>query len=839
MTTTPWEEVRDVVEAVLELSAGQRERYLDEKCLHPAARQHVESLIASFEQAGGFLEEPAMASQAETWAAGTAVAWVGRRIGPYRIVDEIASGGMGAVYRAQRADRSYEQQVAIKLIRTGFDSSFTVDRFKAERQILARLDHPNIARLLDGGTTDEGLPYLVMEFIDGQPIDRYCDERKLPTIGRLKLFRKVCSAVHYAHRNLVVHRDLKPGNILVTSDGIPKLLDFGIAKILDPAICHRAGERTGALAAMLTPDYASPEQVRGESVGTASDVYALGVVLYRLLTGHRPYRTKTGAAHELAQAICEFHPVKPSAAIFRVDLEHQLSPEGVSAVRDGKPEKLRRRLKGDLDNIVSMALRKDPAERYASAEQFSTDIRNHLDELPVMARPDTLPYRGAKFLSRHKLAAALVSMAALALIAGFLFAIREARIARNESARAEKRFGDVRKLAHSLIFEIQDSIWALPGSTPARKLIVDRALQYLDSLAADPAADASLRRELATGYLRLGDVQGNRFASNLGNTAAAVDAYRKSVSLWESVLAAAPADARVRQQLAQAYGALSAALQDLGKPDDAAQNQAKQMKLVQALAGENPGDVSLQSALAHCYERQGMGQAARDDLTGASESYGESLALYRKAAGAEPGNTAYQRGVSFAYKHIGSVLIAQGHLDEALNRYRQALEIDRRLAAAHPDDAQILYDLTYTFSDTGFILGRKGALDSALGLYRQALAIREKLAAADPSDVKARAGLARTYTYIGYLQERRHNLRASLNAHGKALAIRESLAVNDPDSQTIRAELAQSRSGYARLASRRPSTPPAPRYTPARKSALSPRETPDPVSPSTPHPTPP
>ena len=313
---------------------------------------------------------------------------------------------MGVVYLAVRADDHYQKRVAIKLVQHGLYTGAILHRFRTERQILASLDHPNIARLLDGGTTTDGRPYLVMEYVEGLPIDVYCDRHKLSISERLRLFRTVCAAVHYAHQNLVIHRDLKPSNILVSTDGVPKLLDFGIAKLLNPELSAPSLVFTESGLQLLTPEYASPEQVRGEPLTTASDVYALGVLLYELLTGHQPYRLTSRRRQDLERVICEVDPLKPSTAISRSDADTetdgtgQRTPATVSQTREGQPEKLRRRLTGDLDNIVLMALRKEPQRRYGSAEHLAEDLRRHLEGLPVMARPQTFGYRSAKFIRR-------------------------------------------------------------------------------------------------------------------------------------------------------------------------------------------------------------------------------------------------------------------------------------------------------------------------------------------------------------------------------------------------------------------------------------------------------
>src|SRR5690349_5379644 len=533
MTPEQWLQIREAFHAVVDLPSDQRSGYLDRVCAEPSLRQEVESLLSNHENAGDLLETPVrLESHPDHDAADP---WIGKNIGPYQTISKIGEGGMGAVYRAVRVDDHYLKQVAIKLVRTGLGTGHYLRRFKNERQIMASLDHPNIARLLDGGATQEGLPYLVMEYIEGEEIDRFCDSHRLDTLQRLKIFRQVCSAVQYAHQNLVVHRDLKPGNILVMADGTPKLLDFGIAKLLDPELFFQTLDPVGTVLRAMTPEYASPEQVRGEPITTASDVYSLGVILYRLLTGHPPYQLDTRDPLTMARGISEIEPEKPSTVIDRVaevrgsDGEsRRVTPEQISDARNERTAILRRRLTGDLDNIVLKALRKEPARRYASAEQLSEDIRRHLQGLPVTATPDSLPYRAGKFVRRHKAGAAATVLVALAVIGGVATTLREARIALRERARAERRFNDVRKLANSFLFEFDDAIRNLPGSTPARSLVVKRALQYLDGLAAEARGDRSLQLEIATAYLKVGAVQGDPMFPNLGDSKGSLESCLKA-----------------------------------------------------------------------------------------------------------------------------------------------------------------------------------------------------------------------------------------------------------------------------------------------------------------------
>jgi serine/threonine protein kinase len=433
MTPDQWQRIQELFHAALERDPSQRAQVLAEACAGDAVlHQEVASLLAAHEQAGSFIEAPAFAGT-EAWLVDApAQAVVGRQIGPYQVVRQLGAGGMGAVYLAVRADDHYHKQVAIKLVKPGVPSSDLLRRFRTERQILASLDHPNIAKLLDGGTTADGLPYLVMDYVEGLPLDVYCDRQALSIPARLTLFRTVCAAVHYAHQHLVVHRDLKPSNILVTADGVPKLLDFGVAKLLHPALATQTSVTMVPGQQGMTLAYASPEQIRGEPITTASDVYSLGVVLYELLTGYQPYRFPSPLPHAMARVICEEEPQKPSTAMRRsaagpgANGGHPRPPAGGRQPREGPPAQRYRRLTGDLDTIVLMALRKAPSQRYASVEHLSEDLRRHLEGLPVMARPQTLGYRSAKLIRRHKagvLAAALLGVTLVGGIVGTTWAL--------------------------------------------------------------------------------------------------------------------------------------------------------------------------------------------------------------------------------------------------------------------------------------------------------------------------------------------------------------------------------------------------------------------------------
>jgi feruloyl esterase len=450
-----WERAKQLFEAALELEPSERQNFLAQNCDDEILRQQVEHLLLNYKQAGSFLDNPVVdpripssdTSPKNTKPSGggesrsgdlsaTATSaemqdpMVGRHFGAYKLIRRVGQGGMAAVYLAARADDEFLKQVAVKIVQPGLDSQNLLKRFRNERQTLAGLDHPNIVKLLDGGSTPEGLPFLVMDYVEGYPIDDYCDLHKLCVDDRLQVFSKVCEAVQYAHQKGVIHRDLKPGNIFVTADGTPKLLDFGIAKVLNPEPSSQMLLSTQTGARCMTPAYASPEQTRGKLVASATDIYSLGVVLYELLSGHRPYRLAQHTPAEMERAICEQYPETPSTVVNRVETDITKdgvpitkTPELVSQTRGGQPEKLRRRLRGDLDKIVLKALQKEPERRYGSVGEFAQDIDRHLQHLPVRARRSTVAYRATKLVQRHKIEAGalLIVVLVLAAAASFVF----------------------------------------------------------------------------------------------------------------------------------------------------------------------------------------------------------------------------------------------------------------------------------------------------------------------------------------------------------------------------------------------------------------------------------
>jgi eukaryotic-like serine/threonine-protein kinase len=502
--------IEDLFEAALEQPPEHRAAFLAEACRSDGGlRTEVEALLAAHERVSGPLER----SVTPLAASLLGEPFLERRIGPYRLLRELGRGGMGVVYLADRDDGQFRRRVAIKLVNSGLDDGQIVRRFLAERQILASLNHPNVAQLLDGGLADAQLPYLVMEYVEGLPITAYCDRHQLGIAARLRLFHEVCAAVHHAHQNLVLHRDLKPSNIVVDSSGKVKLLDFGIAKLLNPSLAPSDAPFTRLERWVMTPEYASPEQVRGESLSTASDVYALGVILYELLTGHRPYQLTTRSPDQILELVCRRDPERPSTRVVRTETPtaesgaaERITPAHVSAARGVSIERLARQLRGDLDAIVMMALRKEPNRRYGSAEMLSQDLQRYLDGRPVMAHSGSHAYLVRKFLRRHRIQAAAGALVALSLLAGAGAASWQARVAGRERDRAAVALAQANEVTNFMmeLFQTGDGDAAGTGEEVTARDLLRRGTLRAAELAAQPAVQARMLDVLGRMYHRLG-----------------------------------------------------------------------------------------------------------------------------------------------------------------------------------------------------------------------------------------------------------------------------------------------------------------------------------------------
>ncbi len=747
LTPEQWQQAEEILTDVLELPVDERQAALAHACQgDEGLRRELESLLAASDPAKSFIETPVFSLRSE----GLQEIREGQKIGSYRIEHLLGRGGMGSVFLATRIDE-FEKRVALKILKPGLNTEAIVQRFRHERQIHAHLDHPNIAKLLDGGSTEEGLPYFVMEFVEGEPIHHYCDRQRLTIRQRLALFRKVCSAVHLAHQNLIVHRDLKPANILVGADGEPKLLDFGIAKPLDPEDASTLLTATGAQP--MTLAYASPEQVDGEAITTASDIYTLGVMLYELLSGRRPYRIPTSKWLDLAHAIREEQPEKPSTAISRrpttprsstqrsstqrssttsqqptgtataspsgsSDLapepastdrtwardpstrdtspsEAALTTEELSYRRSTDPRGLRRRLSGDLDSIVLMALRKEMSRRYPTVEQFSRDIDRFLTGLPVVARPATLAYQAGKFVRRHTLESVLVASLLITIIA---FGVTALNI-RNRAVLERERAEDVTSFLVNL-FEGSNPDSAKGEDVTALEILDRGRLQIETYRENEPRLYAMLAATMGHVYYNLG-------------------LFEKARPMLEEALPGLQRHIGKKDdpQLAIVVNDLAAVVWAQGDSQRAETlfRQALEMK-VRLYGNVDPAIVTNLNNLAVATKQRG-------DLEAAEQLYRRGLGIRLRQDPPDPSALAY------SLSSLGTLLLDKEANAQALSHFNRALEIRRQLYGdEHTSVALVLNNL-------GLVHQALGATTEAEATFREALRIRRKLLGDAHADV--------------------------------------------------------------------------------------------------------
>ena len=708
--------------------------------------------------------------------------WIGQRLGAYKVVSEIARGGMGLVFKGHRDDAEFNKDVAIKLVRGNGQAgggARLIERFKAERQILATLDHPNIARLIDGGTTAGGWPFLVMEFVDGEPITAYAARHALGVNSRLDLFRSVCAAVHFAHQRLVVHRDLKPSNIFVNQQGDVKLLDFGIAKMLEASAANGMRDAATTMLAM-TPAYASPEQIRNEPITTASDVYALGVVLYELLTGHSPYKANKTQPLDLAKEICETDPERPSTVVGRTDVNAS-GPQALGIVAlDLK--RLRRGLRGDLDNIVLMALKKDPARRYASAEQLSEDVRRYLDHRSVLARADTFSYRAAKFIARNRFAVGFATLAAVGLITGTVVALHQASVAIAERARAEKHFANVRKLANTALFDVHRAIEGLPGAVRVRKPLLEAATKYLDGLAMDAGADPAdpvLQSELGAGYVALAEIQGTAVTNaSLGDRAAGRKSLERGVAILADAYERQPEDAKIAHKYAYALRSL-AKFEWSSMQFDAASNAAVRAVAVgeatlQRGVATPDNTVELAQALAdRAREVPAAKRTPRPDRLSAALRAQSLLEGLLKTPLSKAENAAVTAALPVVYAALADVTADPARPETQSQAFEYAMRgllITEARDRDEPGNRITQYNLASLYarlSSKAILLKRE---TEAVALQKKAVDVLAKLLDSDPDDKNTRMYFVRALAVLAELHADANRMELADAALQRALA---------------------------------------------------------------------
>jgi non-specific serine/threonine protein kinase/serine/threonine-protein kinase len=769
LTSDAWARVTTLFDEARERPADERQALLRARGADETTCAEVQAMLAAYDADPGFLEPSP--DLADTIARALAGGLIGRRLGAYRLLREVGRGGMGLVYEARRDDQEFDRRAAVKIL-PAWSAAWQAERFRFERQVLAGLDHPGIARLLDAGTTADGVPYFVMEFVDGQPIDAWCRDRRLDPRQRVLLIERVCDALAYAHQHLVIHRDVKPANILVTSGGDPKLLDFGIAALLTSEGEASAGTtRTGHHS--FTPRYASPEQIRGERVTTASDVYSLGVVLYLLLAGREPFTLAGVAPLEAMRIVCEEEPPSMSAAA-----APSLADE----------------LAGDLDAIVAKALAKRPEDRYGTVAELVADLRAWRERRPVTARAPTIAYRLRRYVRRNRGPLAAAGALSIAVIAGVAATWWQARVAEQERSKAQNRFRQLQVFSRSLLFDVHDAIRELPGATEPRRLLLDRAVQLLDGLAADAAGDEPLQRELAEAYRRLSSVQGASNTENVGDTRAAIASLRKATGLIDPLQRAAPADVARVAQAAEIHELLASALQSHGETADADRAHQRQVALLDTLAGLDGGDDGL--ALANGYTGAGIFRAVARDLPGARAFYEKALAIYERRPPETRAAGDRLRPYSLILKRLGAVEMVTGQLDASERHYRAALALEEEGLRRDPGNARLLFEQTFTITDLGEAIRRRGRVDDAIALWARAMAIREAAVAADPANTRAittlaslRSRLGRAYRDRGRLGDAIALLRAAVRAHDD-LAARQRGNVRPEERDWVRLTLA-------------------------------------------------
>jgi serine/threonine-protein kinase len=740
MPPIEWNKLEEVFQAALEVPPEERRAWLERRCGEDAElHAKVSSLLAAEAASTNFLPKANFAKVVGALMAESGEAREGQRVGPYKILREVGRGGMGVVFLAEREDEQFRQLVAIKVVKRGLDTEEILRRFRNERQILASLNHANIAQLFDGGETPDGRPYFVMEYVEGLPLLRYCDERGLSIKERLQLFRRACSPVSYAHQNLVVHRDLKPSNILITlnaeGEATPKLLDFGVAKIMNPELAGQT--QTQALHRVMTPEYASPEQVRGGPVTTATDVYSLGVILYELLTGARPFDLRNSTPEEMSRLICDAEPSKPSDAATdsQTDSRPETNGDGRKQVAQSVIRNSRL-LKGDLDNIVLKALRKEPGRRYKSVDQLSEDIRRHLEGLPVIARKDTFGYRASKFIGRNRVGVAAAALILLAIVAGLITTVWQARVAARERNQARREAAKADQLNNFL-----KSI--LSAASPEQKGIDVKVVEVLNDaagrieteFAGQPELRAQALQTVGATYGEMGlydeaekylreslrinlEVNGAESKATatvkmvLGEALLSKAKYDEAEKLLnESIATEQRLSAAGSKELASGFFLLGELYIRANGNSKEGLERAKQLlqqslSIYRAVADENSEDPAFALiSLARAHQYSG-------DLDAAEANYRKSIAIFRNLP------PRYEVRMALALINLGRLLSSKGSFDEGINTTLEADRIVQKLGVSYTVFMSKYY-LCWNYHDKGDYVQAVEAGTKALEMGRQ------------------------------------------------------------------------------------------------------------------------
>jgi tetratricopeptide (TPR) repeat protein len=758
--TTRWEDVRELVAEALELHAEAREALL---ARHADANRELVREVRELLEAEARAERLFAAADRPRDAALELPDPLGEGalVERWRLLRKLGEGGMGVVWLAQR--EGSDHRVALKLLHLPLLTASARRRFGVEQRALARLEHPGITRLIDGGVSASGLPFLATEWVDGPTLNSWCDQRRLNLAERVELFLEVCTAVHAAHQRLVVHGDIKPSNVLVDRDGRVKLCDFGIARLLDAD----DPSTTRSVLRALTPRYASPEQVRGEPVTTASDVYSLGALLYELLCGVAAHDAPTRSTAELERVVCEQTPPRPSVAAERA------SPE-VAAARSTSRGELARALRGDLDAIAMQCLAKDARARYGSAAELGDDLRRCLRREPVRARPEAFGYVARRFVQRHRISVTLAAVAAAALVAGTLVALDQARRAREAQkretlarAQAEQRYAAVRELATVLVFDAHDAIRNLPGSTAAREQLADAAARHLDQLANSADGDRELERELARAYLRLGDALGRPVEANLGRTADALERYRAAAALADRSADDLALRSWARTKLADLLLHESRTDEAAALYDEALALRARWSESAPQKWAESPTLGYLHGQLSEVRTRQGR-------LDAAAEHARLALAFAEHATAQEPRENAWIEGLAMSHYRAALLELGQRNLDAALASLERASATIEPLASSPGADARVRQRAAQIAGEHGQTLARARREAEARTRLERSVGLHRALLADDPRSAAFRDDLAVALRRLGGLEANAGQRERGVELLEEALALARS-----------------------------------------------------------------
>ena len=793
MTPERWQQVRGVLERALELAVSERPCFLDAVCQSdPSLRREVETLLASDPGIpADFLNSAALADGLAAGAVGLesiCALQAGQMFAQhFQLIRELGEGGMGQVWLAEQTE-PVRRQVALKLIRAGMYDDALVQRFRSERQSLALMDHPAIAKVFEAGTTAQGQPYFVMEYVPGLPITEYCDRKKLGIRERLELFIQACEGVQHAHQKAIIHRDLKPANILVIEvDGkpVPRIIDFGLAKTALPreaseSLFTQLGQFVG------TPGYMSPEQADPKSpdIDTRTDVYSLGVILYVLLAGMLPFeanRQPRQPLDELLRKLREEEPPRPST---KLRAERDFLTDAAQA-RGIEPRQLTKLLRGDLDWIAMKALDKDRARRYGAPSELAADIRRYLNNEPVVACPPSAAYQTGKFVKRNKPALAVAMVFALVVVAGAIATVREARIARVEQGRAEQRFQSLRKLTDSLLFEFHDSIEKLPGSTAARELVVRRALEYLEQIESEVHNDPATLRDLAAGYERIGRIRAEEGHPHLGGTGSfqsANEMYEKALAIRRKLVAADPRDPELQFELLGTMLNLARISEQFGDLDRALALQEQRLEIEKGLTASHDSE-DLRYNIAASMIGIGEVNLWLGNYETALDYERRSLAMNQALLDANPDSLKMLRGVWRSRAWTATVLRYDRKFSEGAAESRKALAISERLAARDPNNSEYQRFLIVDDQNLCECLSYAGVSSEVPGLCQKAISINEAMVQSDKSNVQASADLANSNMTTGLALYLIHSPREALVFERRADAMYREVAERDPDSQ--------------------------------------------------------